>query len=121
MTGRRILVTGSRDWADYGTIKHALFEHVRTGDVLVHGDCPRGADEMAARLWQRFHGVTEAWPADWDAHGRAAGPIRNQEMVRAGANLCLAFIRNQSPGAMDCMWRAKGAGIPTVVYRREDA
>lgn len=49
---------------------------------LVHGDCPRGADAIAAH-WAASHPEVqvETHPADWDRFGRAAGPIRNQAMV----------------------------------------
>lgn len=80
--------------------------------VIVHGACPTGADAIADRL-SRDHGFTvEPHPADWARHGKAAGPIRNQEMVEAGADICLSFILNGSPGATGCTDMAERAGIP---------
>src|SRR5690606_30354012 len=51
-----------------------------------------------------------AYPADWRRHGRAAGPIRNQEMADAGADLCIAFPGGR--GTADMVRRARAAGIP---------
>jgi hypothetical protein len=55
----------------------------------------------------------QAYPADWHTHGRAAGHLRNARMVAAGAELCLAFIRDHSRGASHCAALAEQAGIPT--------
>jgi hypothetical protein len=55
----------------------------------------------------------EARPADWQTHGRAAGIIRNTAMTRTGADVCLAFVRDASPGASHCAAQAEAAGIPT--------
>ncbi|MER6601123.1 SLOG family protein [Streptomyces parvus] len=124
----RVIVTGSRDWQDIGIVRRALDEvlAVRPHNqplVVVHGDCPTGADIMA-KAWalttftpactDNFERVTEEpHPAGWHLHGRKAGPIRNQNMVNKGADLCLAFIRNGSRGATGCANLAEAAGIPT--------
>jgi hypothetical protein len=125
---RRILITGSRTWTDWNTITEALGEHMSPddGDVLVHGGA-QGADQMAAIVWHSMCGppfamrdCIEAWPADWDTHGRRAGIIRNADMVVSNPDLCLAFIRNGSRGASHCLGLAVGADIPAVVYERRD-
>jgi len=111
---RRVLVTGSRDWTDTGVISVALVEHMWPGDVLVHG-AARGADSLAAGLWEAFGPVEpHPYPA---GHGQRGGYVRNKEMVDAGADLCLAFIRNNSRGASMCAELAAKAGIPVVIYR----
>lgn len=54
--------------------------------------------------------------ADWDEHGLAAGIVRNQLMVDLGADIMLAFIRNNSPGATHCLKAAQTAGLDTRVF-----
>ncbi|WP_392971070.1 SLOG family protein [Streptomyces sp. LN245] len=130
MTARpyRILVTGSRDWQGIGVVRRALAEvlAILPNDqplVVVHGDCPTGADIMA-KAWalttftpactDDFERVTEEpHPAAWHVHGNKAGPIRNKAMVDKGADVCLAFIRNGSRGASHTAALAERAGIPT--------
>lgn len=122
----RILVTGSRDWVDADAIGAALIAFGRelsatpADVVVVHGGA-RGADTIAGR-WARDFGIREeVHRADWRrADGtvdRAAGIRRNQAMVDAGADVCLAFIRNVSPGATHCASAAQAAGIRTLIVR----
>ena len=120
----RVLVTGSRTWDEPERVWGQLdFEvdvarlHAADRLIVVHGACPRGADEHA-RQWaylairREVEVRTEPHPADWERWGKAAGFIRNQEMVDAGANICLAFIKDFSRGASHCAERAEDAGIP---------
>lgn len=116
---RRILVTGSRNWTDREAIRFALLETTRAFGldfVLVHGDCPTGADAIAAEIWQDMGGKCEAHPANWVKYGRAAGPIRNQQMVDLGADACLAFPMGDSRGTRGCMCMAAVAGIPVTNF-----
>lgn len=113
----RVLITGSRTWTDNTIIRNALADvrQQHPDAVLVHGDA-RGADRIAAAIWRSWGMAVEAYPADWRRHGRAAGMLRNQAMVAAGADLCLAFIRDRSRGATHCADLAARAGIPTWRY-----
>lgn len=119
--GRRILVTGSRDWERRGVIEYALKEHAQPGDVLVSGHAPHGADRMAEEYWSARGGAVETWPADWETHGRRAGFVRNAEMVLSGVDVCLAFIRNGSRGASMTADYAEKSGVPVVRYVHSDA
>jgi hypothetical protein len=115
--GFRVLVTGSRSWTDTTTITTTLGRlHAVHGQllVIVHGACPRGADSIAAAWCHRAGVATEEHPADWVRHGRAAGIRRNTAMVATRPDLCLAFIRNHSPGASHCAQTAQQAGIPVI-------
>jgi YspA, cpYpsA-related SLOG family len=118
----RILVTGSRTWKPDGRIAEQLTAEVRHAlrvgltPVIVHGDCPRGADYIADKWAAARHVDVERHPADWDAHGKAAGFRRDAEMVALGAHVCLAFIRDASRGATRTADLAEKAGIPTRRY-----
>ncbi|WP_436493414.1 SLOG family protein [Actinokineospora sp. HUAS TT18] len=116
---RRVLITGSRTWTHTGAIRAALAAVWAPDVVLVTGGCPRGADFLAEQCWTRWGGVVERHPADWAAHGRAAGFRRNQHMVDLGADVCLAFIHECSRCATHCVEAARRAGIP-VRLQRED-
>ena len=125
----RILVTGSRDWADNDLVRDALataaYQNVPA--VIVHGACPPGADAMASWWVRRYRhlGLTEeAHPAEDFGPWPRCGPLRNRHMVRLGADICLAFIgpctstrcRKPGPhpshGASGCADLAEEVGIP---------
>lgn len=112
----RILVTGSRDWTRERDIYDALDTHVAPKDVLVHGNCPLGADAYAKHWASGRQVAQEAHPADW-SEGKIAGILRNQRMVDLGADLCLVFVKNDSPGATHCGKAAEKAGIRTIWFR----
>lgn len=129
---KRILVTGSRTWTDRRSIQQALEQAALDAMtqarrvVIVHG-AAGGADAIAG-AWARMQHA-DGWPVTEEPHparwttGRSAGMDRNRQMVALGADLCLAFIRDNSPGASACAEMARRAGIPTVVIgweRRDD-
>lgn len=128
----RVIVTGSRVLEDEGRVHGELNElsirAARCGEqlVVVHGGCRTGADRFAAD-WcagvtvcyrdgggSRPHVVEEVFPADW-SQGRKAGPLRNQSMIDAGADLVIGFPVGESRGTYDCLRRAGKAGIPVTV------
>lgn len=110
----RILVTGSRTWTDVAVIREHLVYCVTPGEevTLVHGDCPRGADFIANEIAIEMGWTIERHPAKWNTHGRSAGYIRNAEMVKLGADIFFAFIKDQSKGASMCADLAEKAGLP---------
>jgi hypothetical protein len=125
VTKQRVLVTGSRSWTDIKTVYNTLTDHwLEVGNfTLVHGACPTGADNYAdqwagwSSVYPGFNVTVETFPADW-SQGKKAGPLRNQKMVDAGADICLAFPTDESRGTLDCIRRARAAGIPVKVFHQ---
>jgi len=123
----RVLITGSRAWDDAETIRAAL-QVVADSAIranipmvtVVHGACPKGADAIADEWVRWYRGETlviaERHPALWDLHGKKAGMIRNAAMVKRGADLCLAFIRDNSRGATHLAELASEAGMAMRVF-----
>lgn len=119
-------MTGSRTWDDPQFIYDRLREMCAKSHpgtlTVVHGGCPKGADAIAHDwCWQwAGHANEEVHPADWEKHGKAAGYVRNREMVVSGAGIVLAFIRGNSPGASHCAREADAAGLAVATYEYVD-
>lgn len=120
----RVIVTGSRAWSDEVALWAAIEEVIRDlkpeDDLtIVHGGCPSGADAFAA-IWARSYGATvEVFHADWAGHGRRAGPLRNERMIKAGADIVLAFPLPGGRGTQHTIRLAREAGIPVKVWGEE--
>jgi len=124
----RVILTGSRTWDDAATTRLAL-QAVADAAIeagvpmvaVVHGACPNGADELADQWVRWYRGATlilaERHPALWQKFGKRAGIVRNEQMVAKGADLALAFIRDDSAGATHCAELAAEQGIPLRVWR----
>lgn len=109
----RVLVTGGRHYSDQPALFATLdgVHASRAITAVIHGGAS-GADRLAGR-WGQARGVSvEVYPADWDKHGRAAGPIRNQEMLGKKPDLVVAFPGGK--GTADMVRRAKAAGVKVV-------
>ena len=123
----KVLVTGDRNWQDRGMILRellALKEQLRPGEqlIVVHGKA-RGADSLAAEVARAHHWtmIERGYAAEWGRYGRAAGPIRNQQMldlehcpyVNEPIDLVLAFHDDlpSSRGTADMVARARKLGI----------
>ena len=112
----RVLVCGSRYWTAREPIVAALRE-LPAGTTIIHG-AARGADRIAGEVATELGFEVIACPADWDTHGKAAGPIRNGEMLRDHQpDWVLAFTPNleQSRGTRDMVVKARRAGLPVKV------
>lgn len=117
----RLAVTGGRDMhVSDEDFEWLLALHPITDTWYLLGGCNRGVDaEILARLQKIQHSPGPCMkglnviPADWAHHGRAAGPIRNQEMIDE-ADALAVFPGGR--GTTDCTLRAEKKGIP--IYRR---
>lgn len=105
----RVLVCGSRHFQDYELLKETLDEY----DIscLVEGEA-RGADTLAREYAERRGIPVLPFPALWDKHGRAAGPIRNAQMLGEGRpELVVAFLAKDSRGTQNMIDQAQKAGV----------
>ena len=79
----------------------------------------RGPDTWGERFAQSQSGVElTRMPADWDTHGKRAGPIRNTEMAEYADGL-LAIYDGQSAGTQDMIDTAVDRDMPVTVIRMD--
>ncbi|WP_049912962.1 SLOG family protein [Halococcus thailandensis] len=76
----------------------------------------RGVDQLGED-WAGEHDVpVKRFPADWDTHGRAAGPIRNEEMAKY-ADALVAIHVDESAGTADMIDTARDLLGPDRLHR----
>ena len=113
----RVLVTGSRYWTNKDRIRRVLsaFKDV---ECIIEGEA-RGADTLAREVAEELGIPVDPYPADWDRFHKAAGPIRNRQMVNEGKpDIVVAFHNNilGSKGTKDMVTFAWSKHIPTFIY-----
>lgn len=113
----KVLVCGDRNWQDKEVMRRRLAS-LPLRSTVIHG-AARGADRMAGELAPTLGHLVWEFPADWARYGRAAGPIRNRQMLEEGKpHLVLAFHTDlpSSRGTKNMVETARKAGVPVRVY-----
>lgn len=119
----RVLVCGARDYEDRQFIFDTLDElHVKDRITAIIEGGARGADSFAAE-WAKLNRVLHIrFEAQWGDYGRAAGPIRNRQMLERGhPDLVLAFPKTTlaySKGTKNMVKQAEKARVQTIVMER---
>ena len=107
-----VLVTGGRNYQDRDCVFDNLdvVHQVQPITLLIEGGA-RGADRLA-REWAISRGIRyETMNAEWERHGRAAGHIRNGEMLDRNPRILVAFSGGR--GTDNCCEQAAARRIPT--------
>ena len=116
-----VLISGKRDFEDYERFCRILDESLKdiSDEVEIVEGGAKGTDALA-RHYANEHGIRcRGFSALWDINGRAAGPIRNSEMVKfVSRHDCKAifFWDGKSKGTGDCLKKARKAGIACEVH-----
>lgn len=73
--------------------------------------------DRAAEDWARWWGRDfELYEADWETHGRKAGPIRNAQMAASGDGLLLIWdSRSKGSANMLKTWQKEGKKYMEVI------
>lgn len=111
----KTLIFGGRDFDDWRLLDGALTQlHAAYGiSEIIEGEA-KGADFLA-RVWAKYTGIPfRGFPADWNKHGRAAGGIRNQQMLDEGRPEYAVGLPG-GRGTADMAQRLRNAGVPLWV------
>lgn len=126
----RLIIAGGRDFDDWALFEREVSDFLF--DMEAHGSSGlehsaklviisggnrawnkekrkwTGADYFAELYAHKNHIPIDIYPADWETHGKAAGPIRNTDEIKSGTHL-LAFWDKKSKGTKDILTKARKA------------
>lgn len=107
-----VLVCGGRDFANKSLLYTALDSVPFTITKIVNG-AAKGADKLSTK-WAKEKGIPfQEYPAEWNKYGRAAGPIRNSQMLQdEKIDFVIAFPGGT--GTRDMIGKARSAGIQVL-------
>ncbi len=104
-----LVVCGGRDYADRARVREVLAEYPPDETVVYHG-CAKGADTLVQEEAEKLNIWTGGIQAAWKKYGRAAGPLRNRQLLAKEPCLVIAFPGGR--GTRDMVAEARRRGIP---------
>jgi hypothetical protein len=87
-----LIIAGGRDITQYGFVE-ATINFLGIADKITEVCCgmANGVDTSGLR-WANEHKIpVKVFEADWNKHGKAAGPIRNEQMAQYADALLLIW------------------------------
>jgi len=115
----RLLICGGRDFHD-AEYAFPRFDRVHQKTPVSRLICGMadGGDKLGYN-WAKTRNIPidEYWP-DWKGLGRAAGPIRNEEMLKDGKPELVLGLPGGNGTAHMCRI-SRGAGVPVLQYERQ--
>ena len=92
----KLIIAGSRTFNfDHDFIHEAIYAvnnyQSKFPDLEIVSGGAQGIDAAAKEYAQAWKKTYTEFPADWDAHGKAAGPIRNKQMAEYADALLLVW------------------------------
>ena len=114
----KLIIAGSRKFTDSGLCQTIMTMLVMMADKCLNNDVDeivtggaKGVDHIGKCLAFYSKKPHKEFPADWDQHGKAAGPIRNRQMAEYGDALILIWD-GESRGSASMKREAQKANIP---------
>ncbi|MBO4543591.1 MAG: DUF2493 domain-containing protein [Bacteroidales bacterium] len=116
----RIIICGGRHFDNYECLEDLMDDVLTDLDLdfsdieIISGGCS-GADKLGELYADRHNTSCTVFPTQWETYGRAAGPIRNSEMIKYAAAseipVVVAFISDKTVGTNDTVNKAKKQGF----------
>ena len=119
ITKYKVIIAGCRDFADYELLKEKCdfyLQNQKPEDIVIVSGHASGADALGEHYALERDLQLETYTADWKAHGRAAGPIRNAQMASV-AHALIAFWDGKSRETKNMIDTATKRGLQVAVVR----
>ena len=106
-------VIGTRTFDNYQALCETLGNLANTPTEIISGGAT-GADALAERYAKDNHLPLVIFRANWEKHGKAAGPVRNKIIIE-NCDQLVAFWDGESKGTNHTIKIARTKGKPTKV------
>jgi predicted double-glycine peptidase len=100
----KTIIAGSRDFNHLSSVAYCIKQSGFNITEVVSGGC-KGVDLLGEEWAKKNKIPIKRFPAAWDEHGKAAGPIRNQQMAEY-ADALIAIVAPNSKGTRDMLNKA---------------
>lgn len=120
----KLAIVGSRGFSDYPRLLNIVEEYLcdyehfkdcfipRFNEVVSGG--ATGADKLGEQIAAHFGVKLTVFKPDWDKHGKAAGFIRNEDII-SNSDFVLCAWDGQSKGTANSLSIAKRLKKPTFI------
>ncbi len=109
-----IAFVGSRNFPDWSLIQKEI-DALPVGVTVISGGA-RGVDSVSIELAKKRGLAVRVFTADWASYGKAAGMIRNQEIVKHSDEV-IAFWDGKSRGTKNTIKLTMAANKPLRIIR----
>jgi len=110
----KVAIVGSRDFPSRHLVERVIYLLPRDWTVVSGG--ARGVDKWAEIAAKHHSRETEIYEAEWNKHGKSAGFIRNNTIVR-NCDVVVAFWDGKSKGTRHTIQLAKYLNKPCIIVR----
>ena len=110
----RVIIAGCRDCNDYDFLCKCVADSGLEIDTVISGRA-NGVDKLGEKYAAEHNIEVEYYPADWNTHGRAAGPIRNRQMAE-NADALIAIWDRKSRGTKNMIETAKNKNLSVKIF-----
>ncbi len=112
----KTIIAGSRDFNDYRLLRKQVdYYRLHKNEITqVVSGCAKGADTLGEQYAEENGIEIKRFPADWNKHKRAAGPIRNRQMAEY-ADVLIAVWDGSSRGTKNMIDEMNKLGKPVFV------
>jgi len=118
----RVIIAGSRSFSDYKQLSKKmdfLLSNIDEHICIIGGEA-RGADALGKQYATERKYQYRSFPAKWDAYGKRAGYLRNEEMAD-NADALVAFWDGISKGTKHMIEFATAKGLAVRIIRFKPA
>lgn len=110
----KCIIAGSRNFTNYEFLKSAIARSGFADQITeVVSGTATGVDSLGERYAKENRIPVRQFPANWNKHGKAAGMIRNREMLDYALpdGALIVIIVNNSPGSTGMLKIARESGL----------